>query len=294
MSFLKFIVSFLIIFSLIICGNEALILKNSQINHSFNDLLIHENRRKINDSLFDDCMGYEEFSAEAEKSFIKCYCERRICFNLYCNFHEVLVDDQCEHSDIEFEDLKLKPNIVLIYDKNVVTKFKSMKKVKPNSVRKSNLAKFEESRFLDIIAIERSKTDRKVKFYLMEYCDEKEIEDLSRSIKEWTHHHKSLAITVNAVSLTCLIALLIIYSFVVDARTSYFTCWMGYGVASIIDFSLALYFASNCDGLQDTLSDDNDDSSLYYKFLLLLYICVEFTQYIWISIIFYHVFLTLV
>jgi hypothetical protein len=67
---------------------------------------------------------------------------------------------------------------------------------------------------------------------------------------------------------------------------------MGYIVAGIIDYSLALFFAFNFDNFENFNLYDPDDRDYLFDFFLYLYLCVEFAQIIWISIILFQIFLT--
>lgn len=267
-------------------GNLAIEFKSSQLDHvSFSGLC----STPSNDSLVRECL---DSFGDSESRFVRCFCQRRICFNFYCKFFEIFAGD-CENSDVKFEDFGLKENIVLIYDKEVKRSFKSMRKeVDLNSWTESNQDK---DGLIDVVALKR-KANGNVGFYLVEYCTEKEIDELSKEIRDWTNEHHWLSISVNSLSLICLMTLLLLFIFIKPSRTPYFKCWMGYSVAGIIDYSLALYFAFDYHYLVEDHSlyqFQDEDPNLLLNFLFCLYICVEFAQYIWISIIFFHVTFTL-
>jgi hypothetical protein len=203
-----------------------------------------------------------------------------------------LNDGNCEKSNLKFDDLKLNENIVLIYNNAIKKEFKSMSRgVDLNSWSARNFLQYKDDRVLDVVALKREKNG-KLSFHLLEYCNDKQIKDLSAKISEWTTEHKSLPIAVNIISLSCFIVLVVLFIRMEMARTSHFKCWMGYIVAGIIDYSLALYFAFSYEKFKYSNLYDPDDRDLLLDFFLYLYLCVEFAQIIWISIIFFQIFLT--
>jgi hypothetical protein len=272
---------------IVIQGYSAIQFQSFNLRTSYSNL--RSNLKSINDSLVWKCLSGSD---DSEGKFIECYCQERICFNLYCDYFETLNGGNCEKSNLKFEDLKLNENIVLIYNNGIEKEFKSMSGAKDlNSWSASNFFQYNDDGFMNVVALKRSKNG-KVSFHLLEYCNEKQINDLSTKINAWTTKHKSLPIAVNLISLSCFITLLILFITIEMSRTLGFKLWMGYIVAGIIDYSLALFFAFNYENFENSNLYDPDDRDLLLDFFLYLYLCVEFAQIIWITVVYFEGLLT--
>jgi hypothetical protein len=268
-------------------GNSAIQFQSFNLRTSYSSMW--SNSKSINDSLVWKCLSGSD---DSEGKFTECYCQERICFNLYCDFFETLNDGNCEKSNLKFEDLKLNENIVLIYNNAIRKEFKSMSRAKDlNSWSASNILQYSDYGFMDVVALKRDKNG-KASFHLLEYCNEKQIKDLSAKISEWTTEHKLLPIAVNLISLSCFIVLLILFITIEKSRTLGFKLWMGYIVAGIIDYSLALFFAFNYENFENSNLYDPDDRDLLLDFFLYLYLCVEFAQIIWVTVVYFEGLLT--
>lgn len=259
-------------------------LNNSEVSEEMGEHI----RKCMNQSI--EVLGKDE-----EPRFQNCICNNteKACYNLYCPFPQLLLNDNktCENSHLDDQIFERYPKVIFIYNDtikdHVIQDYKTFED-SPN--RETDWEFYNNFSHYDVLVFKKLENGS-VCLFDITICTE-HIFNISVSVNRWINNHLAIIIFTNSVTVVALlIGLLLFCIFPRMKDTVQGKCWCLYLITGLVDYVIALVFLCNPELLEAMLEACEDDWR--FTILFISYYAMELSIYFWLNIMAFEIFINL-